>query len=343
MVAIAPSGVAAGTVVSVSVLACNGTLVVGSTFTFTNTCPPNPTITGIAPSNGPAGTTVTITGTNLADIQEVFFGTIPGGIVSQNGTTLVAISPSGVAAGTVVSLSLLTCNGNFVVGPTFTFTNTCPSTPTITGIAPTSGPAGTTVTIIGTNLTDIQEVFFGTTPGGIVSQNGTTLVVIAPSGVAAGAVVSVSVLACNGTSVVGPSFTFTAEVSNLVCPPRDVQGKQKKSHYGIINLITWKVPNKKCGTERPVAYRIFLDPALTELLAIIPAHFGKNKFAYQDRTARRGRTTYFVVSVDQFGNQSLPVSVTVRPKRKHEHNHSSSRHDCTTLLPMMINSTIISN
>ena len=213
-VAIAPAGFAAGTSVTVSVVACNGTTVTGPSFLFTSFCPPTPTITGISPTSGPAGTEVTIKGTNLTDIQQVLFGTISGKVVSQNGTFLVAIAPAGIAAGTSVTVSIVACNGTTVTGPKFLFTSSCPPTPTITGISPTSGPAGTQVTMTGTNLTDIQQVLFGTVSGEVVNQNGTFFVAIAPAGIAAGTSVTVSIVACNGITLSGPSFLFTSS-----CPP----------------------------------------------------------------------------------------------------------------------------
>ena len=323
LVAIAPSGIAPGISVAVIVLDCEGTTVTGPNFLFTSSCPPTPTITNISPTSGSAGTVVTITGTNLTDIQEVFFGTVPGGIVSQSGTSLVVIAPPGIAPSTSVALSVLACNGTSVTGPNFLFTSSCPPTPTITNISPTSGPAGTVVTITGTNLTDIQEVFFGTVPGGIVNQTGASLVVIAPSGIAPGTSVVLSILACNGTSVTGPTFLFISEVSNLVCPPRDVVGKQKKCHSKVVNVITWKAPERGCGSEQPITYRIYRDAALTDLIATVPVHSNQRRFRFQDRSASRERATYFIVSVDSLGNQSPASSVTIVPKRKHERHHSS--------------------
>lgn len=172
-------------------------------------CPPTPTISGIIPTSGPAGTSVTLMGTNLSNIQEVFFGGVLGGIVNQNGTSLVAVAPAGIAAGTSVAVSVLACDGTIVVGPNFLYTSPCcPPTPTIASISPSRGRAGSRVTITGTNLTNIQEVFFDGVPGGIVSQNGMSLVVIAPAGICAGTSVTVSLLDCNGTTVTGPRFLY---------------------------------------------------------------------------------------------------------------------------------------
>ena len=69
----------------------------------TGTAPGTPTVTGVSPASGPVagGTSVTITGTNLQNATAVYFGGLPGTIVSDSGTTVVAIDPAAAAAGTV--------------------------------------------------------------------------------------------------------------------------------------------------------------------------------------------------------------------------------------------------
>lgn len=90
----------------------------------------------------------------------------------------------------------------------------------------------------------------------------------------------------------------------------------------------------------PVAYDIFLDSALTNLLATIPAYNSEKKFEFIDYSVSKRKTTYFVVSVDQFDNQSHPVSVTIGPERRRESNYSCSRNQYSQfnlLLPKLIN------
>jgi hypothetical protein len=84
---------------------------------------PAPSVTGINPTSGPAGTSVTITGTNFL-----------GGAAGPVNVTVTTASGTSAAA----------------AGNQFTYTDT---TPTVTGLNPTSGPAGTSVTITGTNFT----------------------------------------------------------------------------------------------------------------------------------------------------------------------------------------------
>ena len=67
-------------------------------------------MTSISPSSGPAsgGTSVTITGSNLAGATAVHFGSVAGTIVSDTATQLVVTSPPG--SGTV-DITVITASG----------------------------------------------------------------------------------------------------------------------------------------------------------------------------------------------------------------------------------------
>jgi len=104
---------AAGTV-DVTVTTANGTSAASSTDKFTYVAAAQvPTVTGISPNAGPmaGGTTVTITGTNLAGITAVKFGNFAATIQSNSNTAtqIVVISPAN-AAGTV-DITVTTANG----------------------------------------------------------------------------------------------------------------------------------------------------------------------------------------------------------------------------------------
>ena len=81
----------------------------------------SPSITGFSPANGPVGTLVTITGTNLSNPTAFTIGGVPAIAVSNTGTTLVGMVMPGAATGAVsVSTSGGSANasGNFSVLPT---------------------------------------------------------------------------------------------------------------------------------------------------------------------------------------------------------------------------------
>ena len=78
------------------------------TFTLTGA---QPTVTGVSPSAGPVGggTTVTISGVNLAGVTAVKFGSTSVAVLSDNGTQITATSPAGVLG--VVDVTLVTAGG----------------------------------------------------------------------------------------------------------------------------------------------------------------------------------------------------------------------------------------
>jgi hypothetical protein len=124
--------------------------------------PAVPTVTGVAPPQGPTagGTTVTITGTNFLYITSVTFGGVSATFTINSGTQITAFSPPG-AAGTVdVQVSCSDGTSSATSADRFTYV---PAIPTVTGVSPPQGPTagGTTVTITGTNFLNATAVTFG--------------------------------------------------------------------------------------------------------------------------------------------------------------------------------------
>jgi hypothetical protein len=125
-----------------------------------------PAVTALAPASGPTGggTAVTVTGTNVAGAQQVFFGATPAASITVTGaTSLVATAPAG-AAGTVD----VTVSGPFGVSATSAadrFTLTA-AAPVVTGLDTPAGPTAgdTVVTIYGANFNGTTAVAFGGTP-----------------------------------------------------------------------------------------------------------------------------------------------------------------------------------
>lgn len=164
-----------------------------------------PDITGISPSSGTSGTTITITGTDLSAATAVKFGAtnaLSFNVVSD--TSITAIAPAGVG---VVDVSV-TAHGETTTYSSFTYTQLA-----ITSVSPGTGDitGGQTVTLIGNGFTDSVTVFFGTTPGTSVDANvaGTELTVVTPAKTAGISDITVS----NGVSTANllQSFRFIAD------------------------------------------------------------------------------------------------------------------------------------
>ncbi|MEV7012250.1 IPT/TIG domain-containing protein [Streptosporangium sp. NPDC051022] len=190
----------AGTIFSTGVRSGDGVV----TITYT----PVPTITGISPVSGPVagGTSVTITGTDLADATAVAFGSTAATSFTVNSdTSITATSPATTTAGPV-DVKVTTPYGTGATTNDDKFTYVKP--PTVTRISPASGPVagGTSVTITGTNLTDATAVAFGSTAATSFTVDSDTQITATTSATTTAGAVDVKVTTPDGTS---SASTFT--------------------------------------------------------------------------------------------------------------------------------------
>ncbi|MEV0537915.1 IPT/TIG domain-containing protein [Kitasatospora sp. NPDC050463] len=150
------------------------------------------------------GNTIAITGTGLSTATAVTFGanTATPTVVSDGQLSVTV--PAGAGAG-AVSVSVTTAGGT-----NNGFTYTYVDAPTVTAVAPSSGPTsgGTTVTVTGTGLSTVQSV----TVDGVVAPfaviNDTTVSVVTPPGTAGA--VDVVVTTSGGSATVVGGFTYVA-------------------------------------------------------------------------------------------------------------------------------------
>jgi Concanavalin A-like lectin/glucanases superfamily/IPT/TIG domain len=165
-----------------------------STTDFTLIQPP--TITSFSPTSGAVGSTVIITGTN-------FSPTAANNSVKFNNTTAVVTSASSTQLEVSVPANATTGKISVMVnGLTATSINdfTLIQPPTITSFSPTSGTAGSTVIITGTNFNSTATnnvVKFNNTTAAVTSASSTQLEVSVPANATTGKI-SVTV---NGLTV----------------------------------------------------------------------------------------------------------------------------------------------
>ncbi|MFI6850051.1 IPT/TIG domain-containing protein [Kitasatospora sp. NBC_00085] len=149
----------------------------------------------ISPNEGPTGggTTVTITGTNLAGATAVKFGSKPATITANTATSVSCISPSGTGT---VDVTVTTAGGTSNPLPFFYI-----GAPFKTFLSPASGPVtgGNTITIAGTGLSTPTAANFGANSATPTVISDSQLSVTVPAAVAAGEV-SVSVDTAGGTT-----------------------------------------------------------------------------------------------------------------------------------------------
>jgi hypothetical protein len=196
---------------------------------------PPPAITGISPTSGPPGTTVTIQGVGFVTtpgFNDIEFGNVTAISSCSSSTSCTAIAPDGVGALEV-----------FVVNPGGS-SNAVPFAllPAVTAISPGRGlPAGgTVVTITGSGFdtaAGATAIAFGSTPATAVGcQSSTTCTAVSPPG---SGTVDVRVTAHGLTSAVDPAdrFTYAAPLGRRVpphhprCPGRPAS-RPRRDHLG---------------------------------------------------------------------------------------------------------------
>jgi hypothetical protein len=122
-----------------------------------------PVVVAALPASGPVGTSVTITGTGFDDSSVAtgvaFNGTAADSFSVDSNTQITAVVPTGATTGPV---SVTDAEGTGATALDFVVTPSPP--PTIVLFDPSSGPAGTTVTITGTGYTGASSVEFDGAP-----------------------------------------------------------------------------------------------------------------------------------------------------------------------------------
>jgi hypothetical protein len=155
----------------------------------------------ISPNQGSTsgGTTVTITGVNLANATAVYFGSNLANITANTPTSVTVLSPSGIGA-VLVSVTTFGGTSNSL---SFYYIQM----PIVTSIDPSSGPlaGGNTVAINGYNLSTATVVSFGANTATPTVINDGQLTVVAPAGSSTGSI-QVYVTTASGT---GGGFNYS--------------------------------------------------------------------------------------------------------------------------------------
>ncbi len=162
---------------------------------------PAPAITSFGPTFGPAGTTVTVNGSNFTGATAV---TVNGLNITSftvvNDAVLLVTMPAGGTSGPV---AMTTPAGNFTSPNNFNFA------PTLTGVAPATGIAGTVVTLTGSNLTGSTAVTInGINATSFTVVNDTTVTATIPAGNTNGNIVLTT-----------PAGSATAPTAFAISPP----------------------------------------------------------------------------------------------------------------------------
>ncbi|GEM_PF-3035654 len=164
---------------------------------------PPPWITTFTPSSGLPGSSVTIYGENFNDITDVQFNGVSASSFTRiSDTEITAVVPNTATSGKISVVSSTT-----VANSVDEFTVIPPPPPIITLFTPTSGPAGTRVTISGNNFIAVTQVSFNGIPSTNVTVKSTTqLEADVPAGATTGII---TVTTAGGSANSGSNFTVT--------------------------------------------------------------------------------------------------------------------------------------
>ncbi|WP_201979721.1 IPT/TIG domain-containing protein [Hymenobacter rubidus] len=185
-----PAGATTGLIAITTPLGTGTSL---TSFTVT----PAVTITSFSPLSGKVGDGVTITGTGFTGATAVRFNGVAAVSPSVSSTSIFATVPAGATTGPI---SVVAPGGtaasatDYVVVPA----------PTITSFSPTSGVAGTAVTLTGTNFGGASQVLFNGTGSNFTLVSATTITATVPYGATTGLI---TVVTPGGTAASASSFT----------------------------------------------------------------------------------------------------------------------------------------
>ena len=228
----ARAAIAAAIVIAIAGTVLGLRLTTGSSTSFSRPVT-LPAVTGVSPASGSTvgWSTVTLTGTGLADATVVRFGGVAGTIISDSGTQITVTSPpsTGTAAITVTSAAVTADSGRQITGTgagtvdiTVTtrsgtskttaadhYTYTAPR-PAVTGVSPDGGSTagGSTVTITGTGLAGATGVRFGAAAAAITADSSTQITVTTPPGTGTVTITVTTPAGTSKTTDVG-HFTYT--------------------------------------------------------------------------------------------------------------------------------------
>ncbi len=204
---------------------------------------PAPTVTSILPTKGSTsgGTSVTVNGTNFAGAAVNFGGTNAATVNVVSNTQLVATSPAHTSG--TVDVTVLTGGGTSATSAADRFTYN--AAPTITTISPNSGSmlGGDTVTVTGTNFTDVTSVTVAGTVATFTVNTPSSISFTTPASGTSGAK-NIVVTTDYGTATAAAAFTYIAPHATV-----EASAATPSPTAGVDNLITLTVKNSQGNTD----------------------------------------------------------------------------------------------
>ena len=231
-----------------------------------------PTVTSIAPAEGPLGgaTKVIVKGSGFTPASTVTFGATPAaGVIVDSATEITATSPATLTAGPV-NVEVTTAGGTSKASAADEYTYV--ATPTVSKLTPTEGPeAGKTVVVIeGTSLGAANTVRFGGIAATTFKVNSaTSITATAPPGKGT---VAVTVTAPGGTSGEVPADLYTYDAVPTVAKVTPAEGPDAGNT--VITIEGTGLSTATAVRFGGVAAAAFKATSATSITATAPAGAG---------------------------------------------------------------------
>ena len=254
-----------------------------------------PVISGLSPSTGRVGDTVTVTGSGLNVISGVAFNGTTASFTVVSPTQLQATVPNGATDGpvTVTALGGVTQQaGSFTVQPR------------ITGFSPLSAAAGATVTISGSAFVGANQVTIAGVPAAFTVSSYSTIKATVP---VIGSPGPITVTTPDGTATSAASFGIVPVISGFA----PTHGK-----VGTSVAITGSGFTAASAVKFNGAAAVFTVTSDTAITATVPATASTGKITVvAPGTASKSSSPFYVVpTISSFsptsGTIGTPVAIT---------------------------------
>jgi hypothetical protein len=194
-------------------------------------------LSSFAPSSGPVGAEVTITGSKFTGATAVAFNGTPAQFIVDSNTKIRATVPSGATTG-----KISVTNGAGTTHSAADFVVISP--PSIASFTPTLAPGGTQVTITGSSFTGVTNVAFnGISAASLIVDSDAQIRAVIPAGAAPGTgKIAVTNSAGSASSV--DDFTIAAAPITFSFSPKHdayVKSSSATSNYGTAGTVRGKL------------------------------------------------------------------------------------------------------
>jgi large repetitive protein len=186
--------------------ATSGTISVattGGTATSASSLAVLPRVTGFTPTSAAVGTTVTISGNAFGGASSVLFNGVIAVPATVTPTKITVVEPPDASTG---KLTVVTGAGPGQSAGTFKVL------PKLTSFLPSSGPAGTSVTIAGSGFTDVSAVRFNGVSASFTADSDHQITATVPASATIG---KLSIVTAGGTATSLASFTVVPTITGF--------------------------------------------------------------------------------------------------------------------------------